>query len=240
MKQTTGRRKSLLAHRFTIAIVSSLVALCLRILGATWRIEEDGPDPLESPDGPQLGALWHRNVLIAAYVFRDRGFSTTASLSRDGDLITAMLLRLGYVSPARGSSSSGAAGLLMGIYRAVQGGTTVAFPTDGPRGPARVSKSGVATLSRLTGRPIIPVAFSASPSLRFSSWDETLLPLPFSRVRLRYGSPRPILARSGSDDQEEEACRALDRELNRLTDELDSELGLASRKAEAERTGDRT
>jgi lysophospholipid acyltransferase (LPLAT)-like uncharacterized protein len=128
----------------------------------------------------------------------------------------------------------------MGMYRAVKGGTTVAFPTDGPRGPARVSKPGVATLSRLTGRPIIPVAFSASPSLRFSSWDGTLLPLPFSRVRLRYGSPRPILARSGSDEEEEEACRALDRELNRLTDELDSELGLESLDGDAERTGDQT
>ena len=66
-----------------------------------------------------------------------------------------------------------------------------------------------------------PVSFSARPCLRFGSWDGTLLPLPFARVLCRYGEPIEVDA-SASDAEEEIARQALDRELARITTELDT------------------
>ena len=116
--------------------------------------------------------------------------------------------------------------MLRELYGLVKSGITVSVQTDGPQGPARVSKIGVITLARLTQRPITPVAFSASPCLRFRSWDRALLPAPLAKVACRYGEP--ITVPPEADERAEEELRVqLDAELNRLTDELDSRLGLA-------------
>jgi lysophospholipid acyltransferase (LPLAT)-like uncharacterized protein len=200
-------------------------ALLLRALGTTWRIRTEGPDPLVPGHAPVVAAFWHRNILMASYCYRDRGFSVAVSRSRDGDRIASLLSALGYETPPRGSSTRGGAAALRELVRQVQSGTTVSIQTDGPQGPARVSKIGIVSLSRLSGRSITPVAFSARPHLRFRSWDGTLLPLPFAKVVCRYGDA--MLVPADADEAEEENRRAqLDRELNRLTDDADRALGL--------------
>lgn len=202
-----------------------LSSLLLRALGATWRIRTEGPDPLVRGHEPVVAAFWHRNVLIASYYYRSRGFSVAVSRSRDGDRIASLLSALGYDTPPRGSSTRGGAAALRELVRKVESGTTVSIQTDGPQGPARVSKIGIISLARLTQRPITPVAFSARPRLRFRSWDGTLLPLPFAKVICRYGEALAVPA--DADESEEERRRGeLDRSLNLLTDAIDRELGL--------------
>jgi hypothetical protein len=196
-------------------------ALTLRIFGATWRVTVEGPDPLVPNHEPVVAAFWHRNVLIAAWHYRGRRFSVPVSRSRDGDRIVSMLTALGYAAPPRGSSTRGGAAALHELIRRVKGGTTVSIQTDGPQGPPRVSKLGIVTLARLTGRPIQPVCFSASPTWRFRSWDGTLLPLPFAKVICRYGDPIHIDAKA-DEDEEERARSGLDDVLNGLTAELDA------------------
>jgi lysophospholipid acyltransferase (LPLAT)-like uncharacterized protein len=218
-------RKTLREHRFAAIASSLLAAWLLRGLCATWRVRIEGNDPLARARTAHLGAFWHRNALIAAVLFRDRGFGVAVSRSRDGDLISALLLRLGYTAPARGSSSRGGVSALRKLVRMLESGTTVSIQTDGPRGPARRSKPGILTLSRLGRAAIIPVSFSAAPCLRFGSWDRTLLPLPFARVTCAFGDPidvPPGLA----PDQEAPLLERLDAELNRTTDALDDRYGL--------------
>ena len=93
---------------------------------------------------------------------------------------------------------------------------TLSLQTDGPRGPARVSKPGIVALARLSGVAITPVAFSVRPCLRFRSWDRTLLPLPFARIVCHYGAP--IEVPSDADEEMEEALRRrLDEQLEALS-----------------------
>ncbi len=220
-----GVGKALLESRTGAYLASRFATLLLRVLGATWRISVEGDDPFATGHGPHLGAFWHRNALIAAFVFRDREFSVPVSRSRDGDLITQLLLGLGYIMPPRGSSSRGGAAALRSLTRMVEQGVTVSIQTDGPRGPARVSKHGMVSLARRTGRPISPLAFSARPCIQFRSWDRTLLPLPFARVLCSFGPAIPVPR--DAEPEEEEAIRGtLDRELNRLTDKADDRFGL--------------
>jgi hypothetical protein len=216
--------KAFLESRPGAFLAGRIAALFLRTLGATWRISVEGPDPFSTGPGPHLAAFWHRNALIAAFVFRNRGFGVPVSRSRDGDLITQLLLGLGYRMPARGSSSRGGAAALRALMRMIEQGITISIQTDGPRGPARVSKHGMVSLARRTGRPISPLAFSARPCMRFRSWDGTLLPLPFARVLCSYGPE--ILVPHDAEPRDEETIRGeLDRELNRLTDEADARFG---------------
>ncbi len=213
-----------------VRIVGQLAAILMRLLGATWRVRTEGPDPLPgdplAPEkAPVVAAFWHRNVLIGAHYYRDRRFAAAVSRSPDGDRIAALLTALGYRPAPRGSSTRGGAAALRELFKLVHSGTTVSVQPDGPQGPARVSKLGIITLARLSRRPITPVGFAAWPRLRFRSWDGLLLPLPFARVICRYAKPIPVPP-DADDDEQERLRKALDKALNDLTDQLDSQLGV--------------
>jgi hypothetical protein len=203
------------------ALLGRLGAWALRILGATWRVRVEGRDTTQ---GGGLGALWHSSLLLGTHFFRDRGVAMCVSRSLDGDRIAAVLRRLGYAEPPRGSSSDGGTAVLRRLVRLLRSGVTVGMLCDGPRGPARRAKIGVVSLARLTGVPITPVAVSARPRLRLRSWDRTLLPMPFARVVWQFGEPIAV-PRDADPEGEERFCRALDRQLAHLTDAAEAGLG---------------
>ena len=214
-----------MGNRIALAVLGRLGAWLLRSIGSTWRIASEGTLPPGPGEMPVLGAFWHQHILIAAFVFRDRQYGVPVSRSRDGELIAAVLGHLGYAPLPRGSSSRGGATALWALMRMVKNGTTVSIQTDGPRGPAQKSKPGIVALARLTGAPIVPVGFSATPGLRFRSWDRTLLPLPFARVRCVF-APRIQVRRDADSKAEVAALRQLDREFDRLTTAMDARVRL--------------
>ncbi len=196
-------------------------ALFIRALGRTWRLSREGPDPFGTA-GPLVGAVWHRGLFVAAYAWRGRGVAVPVSRSRDGDLIDGVLRRLGFAESPRGSSSRGASGLLRALIRTARQGTVVAVLPDGPRGPAGQAKPGVVALARATGAALVPIGIAARPSFAFGSWDRTLLPLPFARVRCVYGSPLRVPKRTGDL---ETWRKELEAQLDRATEAAERGLG---------------
>lgn len=215
--------------RVWLASFGQVSAWLLRALGWTWRIETLGPDPRLRAAGPDadsgtyLAALHHESMLPAAWHFRDRAYAVAVSRSDDGELVRSTLLQLGYAEPARGSSSRGGSAVLRRMLRLIEGGQTVAVLVDGPRGPARVSKPGVLAIARLSGQPIIPIAFSARPVLRLRSWDASLIPLPFARVVCAFGEPIPVSC-PAEETAEKAAARDLDLRLEALRQAADRRL----------------
>jgi len=202
------------------------IALVLRILGSTWRIRLIGEDAFARGE-VRLGALWHRDALMAAYYFRDRQVMLPVSLSRDGDLFDVALQSLGYAPSARGSTSRGASRLLRQLIRGVRRGLPVAVLPDGPRGPARRAKPGVVALASACGVPIVPVAFAGRPAFASGSWDRTSIPLPFARLVVRFGEPVEV-SRRLDDDERQRALEELERRLDALQIEVDRAAGRES------------
>lgn len=211
-------------YRWWVALVSALGALVLRALGATWRVRLDGPDPWAG-GAPFVGAVWHRGMLIAAYHWRGRGAAVPVSRSRDGDLISAVLVRLGFREGPRGSSSQGGTEVLRSSVRLLRSGTVVGVLPDGPRGPALALKPGVVAMARSAGVPLVPVGVAARPALRFGSWDRALLPLPFARVVCRYG-PAFRVPKSTAGAELEGVRSRVEAALTAVTRECDAALGL--------------
>jgi lysophospholipid acyltransferase (LPLAT)-like uncharacterized protein len=195
-------------------------AWALRALGATWRVQVVGRDPLRDRR-PQatapVGALWHRDLVCAAWYFRDRGVRVGVSLSRDGERIARALERLGHAPAARGSSSRSGARALRELIRSARAGTPVALLADGPRGPARIAKPGVVLLGRATRGAVIPVAFASRPALRARSWDRTVVPWPFARVVCAFGDPVEV-SRRGLREPPEADRRRIEAALEALTE----------------------
>ncbi len=198
--------------------------LLIAALGATWRVRVLGRDPLS--EGEQvLGALWHEGIFVGVYFFRGRGAMAMVSQSKDGEFIEAVIERFGFAPSARGSASRSGLSALKQLTKQLRHGGHVSLQLDGPRGPRRKIKSGVLSLARRSGLPIQPVAFAASPCLRFNSWDRMFLPLPFARVLCNYGTP--IEVPKDADDDELQRCGdGLQAELDRTTAECEQLLGI--------------
>jgi lysophospholipid acyltransferase (LPLAT)-like uncharacterized protein len=167
------------------AAVGWLGALALRALGRTWRVSFEGPDPFAgSGPQPQIAAFWHRNLLVASYLFRNRGITAFVSRSRDGDLITGALAHLGYVHPARGSSSRGGAAALRKMVRLVRNGLTAAVVTDGPRRTGRAAPRGARSPECSPWR--------GSRPLRLRPWPSRAVPACASGAGIGPCSPCPL------------------------------------------------
>lgn len=216
-------------------LLALLVAVLLRLLGASWRFRIGGHDPFERHTAV-VGVMWHQGLLVAAYCWRGRGFAIPVSRSRDGSRIDAVLRHLGFAESPRGSSSRGGTSALRRLIRIVRAGGHVGFLADGPRGPARVAKPGAVAVARATGAPLVPVGIAARPRKVFGSWDAAFLPAPFARVRCRYG-PALFVPKEADAEELEMYRRRLEAELDRLQAQVEEELGLPPSPRESSRCG---
>jgi hypothetical protein len=224
-KGARAERRTGWRDRLARAAVGGFGASFLRALGATWRVSRSGADPLAQRDGaPLVLTIWHGNLLAAAACWRGSRVAVAVSLSRDGDWIDAVLVRLGFAPSARGSSSRGATGLLRELIRRARGGEPIAILLDGPRGPAGVAKPGAVALARATGATLVPVGIAAAPVFRFGSWDRTALPLPFARIRIVFGAPRHV-PRDASPEALEQERASLEAAQHRLDAQAAEALG---------------
>ncbi len=181
-------------------------------LARSWRFR-DASDPSRPPDRalrPAVYALWHEGLLPAAVLYAGQGAGVLTSRHRDGEIISRILIELGYL-PLRGSSTRGGAEGLRAMIRAGRAGRPLAFTPDGPRGPARRSKPGVIAAATGAGLPIIPVGLAATRGRRLNSWDGFLVPAPGAVVLVSQGAPIP----PGRADDPTEVLRQLDAAITR-------------------------
>ncbi len=106
------------------------------------------------------------------------------------------------------------------MLRANREGSDIALVPDGPKGPRYQVQIGVIELAKLTGRPVVPLTFSASRRKIFKTWDQFLLPYPFSRGVFIWGEPVYVDPK-GDRTHLEERRALLERRLNELTEEAD-------------------
>ncbi|MGH9650018.1 MAG: lysophospholipid acyltransferase family protein, partial [Terriglobales bacterium] len=85
------------------------------------------------------------------------------------------------------SSSRGAVRALLGMHKVIDAGRTVAFSIDGPRGPKYVAKPGPVLLARNTGVPVMCFHIALENPWILPSWDDFMIPKPFSRALVRIG-----------------------------------------------------
>lgn len=137
-------------------------------------------------------AFFHGDSFVLArelFYHRQMGrFHLMASRSRDGEIMTRFLTRVG-ATVARGSSSRGGGRALLEMRDAMQPGDFAGMAVDGPRGPRHEVKDGVLQLARRTGLPILPLTGWVEKKWVAHSWDQMEIPKPFSASALVYGEP---------------------------------------------------
>lgn len=141
---------------------------------------------------PVLLAIWHEELFaLTGYgttVLSGR-LATVVSDSRDGEIITQVLRRIGFAT-ARGSSTRGGLKALNQLRQHMLDGRIGVITVDGPRGPRQEAKDGAVYLAQKAGALLFPVRSRPSSSFVFRrSWDHFQLPMPFCRCEVHIGKP---------------------------------------------------
>ncbi|MDA0717647.1 MAG: lysophospholipid acyltransferase family protein [Cyanobacteria bacterium] len=161
--------------------------------------------------GAVIYAFWHRHAFFISLLrrFDRRRVAVLISSHRDGQIV-AVAVRLRGMEVVEGSSTRGGLQAYRSLRRALQQCQPVCITPDGPKGPAEVVKIGVINLAQQSGCPIVAVSVSCSRSLRLRSWDQSVLPLPLSRLVMQLGEP--LWLHNGSPDCQELLAERLRQE----------------------------
>jgi len=179
-----------------------------------------------------IALVWHSRfmMLTASWKKKFQLPYVLISRSRDGDIVahTSHFLGLktirGSAKKALKHKAKGGAEAGRNIIGALEDGGCIVVTPDGPRGPRQRLGDGPLRLARLTGAPLMPCAIAIKNRKQFDSWDKFILPLPFGRGTIIWGTP--VFVPEDADDAAIETIRlAIETEMNTLLAQADTGLG---------------
>ncbi len=217
-------------------LIAAVLAGYLKLVWHTSRFREvDGAylDDTVARHGGVIFAFWHGRLALIFFALRPgMRLQPMVSRNRDGEIIAKVVQRFG-ISSVRGSSAKpgggkdkGGAAALREMVASLRQGDQVGVTPDGPKGPRMRASDGVITMARLSGAPIVPVAYATSLRKCFNSWDRFLLPFPFSKGVFVFGPPIEVDRRM-SEEAQAAARQRLEAALNDVTRRADDAVGQA-------------
>ena len=132
--------------------------------------------------------FWHEWIVPHVFARPHAAMAGLISQHRDGGYLADAMQAIG-LKTVRGSTSRGGAAAVKQILDECAD-WDVGITPDGPRGPRRRLKPGVAFLASRTGRPVVPTAVACSSAwVPEGSWTDLVLPKPFSTIVFCGGEP---------------------------------------------------
>lgn len=198
-----------------------------------WSVERmDQVQPIIDSGQGAIGLTWHSRFMMlnAAWKKKWQNPHILISLSRDGALVAYTTKFLG-IQTIRGSArkagsnkAKGGSAALRQMMAAIQNNDVVVITPDGPRGPRQRIGKGPLGLARMAGVPIVTMTFAVRNRIQFKSWDRFVLPLPFGRGIIIWGTPLTIPA-GASDEELENYKKQIEDEMNAFLKDADTRLG---------------
>ncbi len=126
--------------------------------------------------------VWHQDLAAATALFRGDSVVTFISESKDGDFLALLLKWMGFKA-IRGSTSKGSSKIrhILECQERVW-----AMALDGPRGPKGKVQPGTYWLVQKSKRTLWIPTFHYGLKFQLSTWDQMILPLPFSKIRVEW------------------------------------------------------
>ena len=128
---------------------------------------------------------WHGELLMSPQAYRhihkNHPASAIISSHFDGSLIAKTLQYL-HIRPLRGSSKKGAKKVLLQAFKSIKSGEEVLITPDGPRGPRHTMSDGAIGIALKSKLPIFVMNFKAKSYWQVNSWDQFVIPKPFTRI----------------------------------------------------------
>jgi lysophospholipid acyltransferase (LPLAT)-like uncharacterized protein len=193
---------------FIFRLQINIACLLVWLLGHSLRYRIVGREQLELYHGKEGFVInaWHGQQLIGFYFFRGCGYYILSSLSRDGEISSSIMRKLGW-KIIRGSSTRGGVHGLVQLMRALREGAGTVITPDA-QGPIYHIEPGSIYLAQKTGAALIPLAFVYDRKwISEKSWDKFVVPKPFARCVVYFGTPLKVTAKLTEENMEIEKQR---------------------------------
>jgi lysophospholipid acyltransferase (LPLAT)-like uncharacterized protein len=155
-------------NRLKLSILSFLGAAMIRLIGKSMSLKSYGFEPVDQlyQEGRHIIlAFWHGQQLMIPLGYPGPA-QVLISRHRDGEIIYRIVKRFGFKA-VRGSTTRGGQRALRQLIRLSRQGIDLVITPDGPKGPRHHVQPGVIALAKLTGMPIVPLAFACSKKKSF-------------------------------------------------------------------------
>lgn len=206
-------------------LAGSAVAGLISLVRRTSRRVYEPSDALQrlAADHPLILAVWHGQFMMSAGFRPGPDVKVAAMVARHGDaeVIGAAMAKFD-VELIRGAGAGGRRKDRGGVYalrqavRYLKDGYSIVMTADVPPGPARRAGSGIVTIARLAGRPIVPCAVASSRFRVLDTWSRMTINLPGSKLVYVAGDPIWVPPDAGAAEVEF-ARQQLERALNAAT-----------------------
>lgn len=220
-----------LYKEFMLAIASRIMRWLIQGIGRTCKIKmqigDDVIQDLLKNRRPVIFAFWHNRIFYASYFlyrfFFKKGVHLTVLISQsdDGEII-ARVVHLWGGTLARGSSTRGGKDALSIINKAIRkNNSSIAVTPDGPKGPKYVMQMGSIIAAQLTGAEIVPISFEAKKKWVLRSWDNFIIPKPFSPVVVSVEKPISV-PRTSSESEREKVRQMVEKQMMQQLSDVES------------------
>jgi lysophospholipid acyltransferase (LPLAT)-like uncharacterized protein len=202
-----------LGQRIIVATVGRIILWW----GRTIRVEISDEDrrTLARQDKPVALVAWHNRLFMGTEVYRrfrnGRPYWGLISASKDGAWLVGLFEAVG-IPAIRGSSNWGAREAASAVIQKLKDGEDIAITPDGPKGPCYDFKPGGLIVAKRANAPMLLLGMEFHRFKQLKSWDRFIIPMPFSKMRMRCRCVEPADLPKGRD--------AALQELNRLMAEI--------------------
>ncbi len=201
-------------------IYGNILYYLLRVIFLTLNVKIIGAEDKIDGNKSYVCGMWHNKLLVILLCLKAlKKRAGLASPSKDGELISVPLEKMGY-KMVRGSSGKESVKSLVQIIKLVKNeGYSLGTPLDGPKGPVYEVKPGMIYAAQKSGKQLVLVGGAYSSKWVFrKTWDKFQLPKPFSKVVCVVGEPIDVPA--DADPKEDgEFVREKLMELNEQAEE---------------------
>ena len=170
----------------------------ITLIGLTCRFRIQGVDKLhQTAKGSKCILIaWHNRLGIITEILKRSApkyqYAAMVSNSRDGQFIAVIANSYKQGHAIKVPHNKRAKALQIMINRLKHGNEIVIVTPDGPRGPKYKLKPGVVMAARECDAKVIPLSWSADRCWKFRTWDQLMLPKPFSTITVTWGDPVTI------------------------------------------------
>lgn len=150
-------------------------------------------------------ALWHNRLAFGPGIFCGKpNVQPLVSPHSDGAIISKIIEDFGFCV-IYGSTNKDSARSLKQIIKNLKTGISIVITPDGPRGPKYQINSSITEVARKYGSKLVAISCHCSRSFTLNSWDQLIMPLPFSQVSVVFSSPVSLLEDKEVNDSNLEA-----------------------------------
>ena len=182
-----------------------------------WRFVSDKThhDIINTKD-QYIFCCWHNKLFLGPHLLPKNRIINALQSSHSDGMITSIVFKYLGMNIILGSSMKGGVSAFRKMVKSIQLGHCIAITPDGPKGPKEILKVGIIKLSQITGTPIVPLVWVTSKYKSINSWDNFIIPYPFSKGIYCFGKPIHIDKNLNKYDLEK-TRKFVEEEINRLT-----------------------